>query len=189
MFAAILDTCVLWPSLQRDFLLSLAIEGSYRPLWSSAILGELEEHEALKLIDRGTAADEARRRAVHLVAQMRQAFNDAEVAGWEKLEGSYGLPDPDDEHVVAAAEIGGAGVIVTENFRDMPSALIPPTIQLQTPAEFAHNTVAINPAAALRAVEKVAKRFRNPPQTPDQILDTLIDRYGLADAVRMIRNA
>lgn len=180
---------MLWPSLQRDFLLSLAIEGSYRPLWSSAILGELEEHEALKLIDRGIGPDEGRRRAVHLIEQMRQAFDDAEVAGWEKLEGSYGLPDPDDEHIVAAAEIGGAGVIVTENLRDMPVALIPPTIQLQTPAEFAHNTVAINPAAALRAVEQMAERFRNPPQSIDQVLDDLVSRYGFIDAVQMIRDA
>lgn len=189
MFAAILDTCVLWPSLQRDFLLSLAIESSYRPLWSSAILAELEEHEALKLINRGGDPDEARQRSVHLIEQMRRAFDDAEVTGWEKLEGSYGLPDPNDEHVVAAAEIGGAGVIVTENFRDMPVALVPSTIQLQTPAEFAHNTVAVNPAAALRAVEQMAARFRNPPHTVDQVLDDLINRYGLADAVQMIRNA
>ncbi len=179
---------MLWPSLQRDFLLSLAIEGSYRPLWSSAILDEVGENEALKLIDRGAAPDEARRRAVHLIEQMRQAFDDAEVAGWAKLEGSYGLPDPDDEHVVAAAEIGGAGLIVTGNFRDMPVALIPSTIQLQTPAEFAHNTVAINPAAAVRAVQKMAERFRNPAHSIDQILDTLVDRYGFTDAVEIIRD-
>lgn len=180
---------MLWPSLQRDFLLSLAIEGSYRPLWSSAILAELEEHEALKLVDRGADPAEARRRAVHLIEQMRQAFDDAEVTGWERLDGSYGLPDPDDEHVVAAAEIGGAGVIVTQNLRDMPTALIPPTIQLQTPAEFAHNTVAINPANARRAVEQMAERLRKPPHSVDQVLNDLLSRYGFTDAVQMIYQA
>jgi hypothetical protein len=60
-------TSVLWPSLQRDFLLSLAIEGIYRPLWSSAILAELEYTETQKLIDRREQPDVAAMRARHLI--------------------------------------------------------------------------------------------------------------------------
>ena len=43
-----------------------------------------------------------------LADQMNWAFDDSCVHGWEPLVGSYRLPDPDDEHLVAAAVIGGA---------------------------------------------------------------------------------
>lgn len=79
MFAALLDTSVLWPSLQRDFLLSLAIEGLYRPLWSSAILDELQFHEVRKLVDRGCDPEEAARQSRRLIEQMSTAFDDSRV--------------------------------------------------------------------------------------------------------------
>ena len=124
MFAALLDTSVLWPSLQRDFLLSLAIEGLYRPLWSSAILDELQFHEARKLVERGCAPDEAARQSQRLIDQMSTAFDDSSVENWEHLNGTFGLPDPDDEHVVAAALVVGAQVIVTSTV--LRSADVPP---------------------------------------------------------------
>ena len=133
MFTALLDTCVLWPNLQRDFLLSLAAEHLYRPIWSAAILDELAWEESKKLQRRGATKIESDERTTHLITQMRRAFDDAEVVGWEGLVGTYGLPDPNDEHVVAAAVVGGAGAIVTLNFKDFPAKSLPKGIEVISP--------------------------------------------------------
>lgn len=191
MFTATLDTSVLWPSLQRDFLLSLAIEGTYRPTWSSAILDELQFHEEAKLVKRGMPVAEAARRAATLIAAMRREFADAEVDGWQPLEGTFGLPDPDDEHVLAAAVIAGAGAIVTENLKDFPADRIPPGIQVLSAREFAKNTVALNPRLALAAVHEIASRSGRCGATlaVGEILETLRDRYGMIEAVDMMTEA
>lgn len=188
MFSAVLDTCVLWPSLQRDLLLSLAIEGLYRPLWSSAILEELEMHEAGKLVDRGASTQGAARSAQRLVMQMSTAFDDARVDGWEALDGTYGLPDRDDEHLVAAAVVGGAGAIVTLNVRDLPVDKIPAHIQVTSPADFALETVEIDPRRAFEAVATMAeRRQREPVQSIDQLLEVLSVRYGMEAAVAVLK--
>ena len=191
MFTATLDTSVLWPSLQRDLLLSLAIEGTYRPTWSSAILDELQFHEEAKLVKRGMPVAEAARRAATLIAAMRREFADAEVDGWQPLEGTFGLPDADDEHVLAAAVIAGAGAIVTENLKDFPADRIPPGIQVLSAREFAKNTVALNPRLALAAVREIASRSGRYGATlaVGEILETLRDRYGMIEAVDMMTEA
>ncbi|MEN2745008.1 hypothetical protein [Sinomonas halotolerans] len=43
--------------------------------------------------------EQARNRARRLVLRMEDSFQDAIVTGWEPLEGSFNLPDPNDEHV------------------------------------------------------------------------------------------
>jgi len=190
VFSALLDTCVLWPSLQRDFLLSLAVEGLYRPLWSEAILEELEYHECQKLVERHSVVEGiAAIRAARLVDRMRTAFSDALVVGWEGLEGSYGLPDADDEHVVAAAVVGGAGAIVTYNVKDFPAGRVPRSIQVLRPAEFLVSTVAMEPVRSMRAVSKIASRSgrQGPARTTDEVLDELSRRYDLHAAVSLIR--
>lgn len=175
MFTALLDTCVLWPSLQRDFLLSLAVEGVYRPIWSAAILDELAYEEEQKLVERGEEPVEAARRAHHLITEMKRAFDDAETKGWEGLEGSYGLPDPDDEHVVAAAVVGGAGAIITHNTKDFPPALIPRGIQVLSPKQFTADTVGHDPTRSLAAIQAIASRSgrSGPKLAVSEIMDTL----------------
>ncbi|MEN9619957.1 MAG: hypothetical protein RL499_150 [Actinomycetota bacterium] len=189
MFVALLDTSVLWPSLQRDFLLSLHIQGAYRAVWSEAILDELEYHEALKLNKRGVDERETERRAHSLIGQMREHFADSIIHGWEGLDGTFGLPDPDDEHVVAAAVVGGAEVIVTENLRHFPAELLPAGIEVLRAAEFARNTVDLSPRRAIAAVDEIVDRSGRlgPLLTREKVLAVLEGRYGMVEAVRTMR--
>lgn len=189
MFIAALDTSVLWPSLQRDFLLSMAVELIYRPVWSQTILDELQFHEARKLEHRdGVPSEEAAARAARLIGRMRSAFADALVEGWEPLEGTYGLPDPDDEHVVAAAHLAGAGVIVTSNLKHFPRNLLPNGLTAQSPQEFARDTVGVSPQRALAAIDAIATRSGNqgPVQSRAEVLDILAERYRMNEAVTLL---
>lgn len=100
-----------------------------------------------------------------------------------------GLPDIDDEHVVAAAVVGGAGAIVTEDLRHFRSPAVPSHIHVLCAAEFASDTVSVDPARALRAVTAVSTRFRRPPRPVDELLDWLQHTYGWTEAVEMMRDA
>lgn len=117
----------------------------------------------LKLVGkRGVNPADAAWAARHLIEELGRAFDDACVEGWEPLDGSYGLPDPDDEHLVAAAVVGGAGAIVTLNVKDLPANKVPPHIQVKSPAEFALETVELAPELALLALQFVRPRRHRP---------------------------
>ena len=193
MYAAVLDTCVLYPSLQRDFLLSLAAEGTYRPLWSSAILDELHECEREKLIERNAFTPlRAQHAADHLVDTMRNGFDDAEVTDWERYVNSVVLPDPDDRHVVACAVAGRADAIVTNNLKDFPSDCIPQTVEVVSPQAFALNNVTLDPKRAYRAIEGIVARSGTsgrPRRTVAGIIAELESRYRMTDAVASLRQA
>ena len=114
-------------------------------------------------------------------------YHEQLVENWEPHDGTFNLPDPNDEHVAAAALVGGAGAIVTGNLKDFPNAKVPKHIKVLSPAEFAADTVAVSPDAALRAVRTMASRYSAPRLTMEEILNRLVLRYALTDAVELIR--
>ncbi len=111
---ALLDACVLYPTVMREVLLGVARRGLFKPLWSARILEEWAR-AAAKL------GEEQQAVARGEIALMRGAWPGREVAGDPALEATLDLPDPADRHVLAAAIAGGAEVIVTLNLRDFPA--------------------------------------------------------------------
>jgi hypothetical protein len=127
-------------------------------------------------------------RAARLIEQMRTRFDDAEVQNWEPHKGTFGLPDPDDEHVIAAALVGQAGAVVTNNLKHFPLDKIPSGIHVVPPSVFAANTVAVAPYRALEAVLSIHARLKTPPMSLDDFLSVLRTRYGMDEAVDLIND-
>lgn len=80
-------------------------------------------------------------------------------------------------------------MIVTSNARDFPPQQIPTSLSVISPAQFAADTVSVSPDVAHQAVIAMSSRFVRPPATVDEILDQLVARYAMAEAVELIRGA
>lgn len=187
MYRAVLDTCALVPGRQRHFLLQLATEEAYAPLWGSGILFELDYVLARLDAKRGRDGSEERRR--HLFEQMRRAFPGAEINAPKDREYDYGLDDLDDGHVAHAAILGKADAIVTDDTRagfQTSTVLREAAIDIVYPHEFAANTVAAHPEAGLRALVAMSRRMTTPPRSPQQILEELQARYGMDEVAEIL---
>lgn len=110
---ALLDACVLYPTVLREILLGVAAEGLFRPLWSARILEEWAR-AARKIGPTGEAQARAE------IALLRAAWPGAEIAVPDGIEARLWLPDAADVHVLAAAVAGQAEILVTLNLRDFP---------------------------------------------------------------------
>lgn len=114
---AVLDTCVIYPTVMREMLLGAAKVGLYTPLWSARILEEWAR-ASVKL----GPAGEAQARAE--IALVRANWPSSEVAPAPAIEQRLWLPDAADVHVLATAVAASADLIVTVNRRDFPRHLL-----------------------------------------------------------------
>lgn len=182
-YTVLLDACVLVPIALADTLLRIAERELYRPLWSDRILGEAAD--AVAEIHPAVSPGAVAKR----FTAMSEAFEDASVTGWESLESSVDLPDPDDRHVVAAAIRGGADAIVTANLRDFPlDELARLGLVAIDPDTFLLDQLDLAPRLVLDVLQEQAAHTRNPSLTPVDLLARL-DRCGVpafADEVRRL---
>lgn len=114
---AVLDTCVIFPTVMREVLLGVAGTGAFVPLWSDRILEEWAR-AAAKL------GPEAEAQARGAAALLQANWPGASVEWPASLEDRLWLPDPADIHVLAAAVAGSADVIVTVNASDFPRGIL-----------------------------------------------------------------
>ncbi|BBY99447.1 PIN domain-containing protein [Mycolicibacterium fallax] len=168
-FRVVLDTCSLVPIAQADLLLTLAGRGLYHPLWSDAVIGELQY--AILLANELMTPERVARR----LDAMNNAFEDALVTGWEPLEDRItGMADDNDRHIVAAAIQGNAEAIVTDNVRDFPNqALEPWGLHAISTSDFLLDLLDLSQGAVIGALIEMSDKRKNPPLTVDQILDSL----------------
>ena len=114
---AVLDACVLYPTVLREILQGAGAAGLYQPVFSDRILREW----VLATAKLGPAAPAI---AEGEAAILRAAFPRALVREQPQIESRLLLPDPNDRHVLATAIACGADAIVTFNAQDFPGHVL-----------------------------------------------------------------
>ncbi|MFB2879717.1 hypothetical protein [Floridanema aerugineum] len=165
-FPVLLDSCVMFPMYLRDTLLRTAKAGLYLPFWSQEILNGAIRN----LVSQGRMTLE---RASNLEGKIKEAFPEAMV------EVPLGLAEvmsnhPGDRHVLAAAVIAKAEVIVTSNLKHFPAvALDPWNLKAQSPDDFLTDLFDEYPDEMVKVIQGQSQALNKPPLTVVELLDLL----------------
>jgi predicted nucleic acid-binding protein len=168
---ALLDADCLHKFFLRGLFTWLASFRIYSPRWTDEILDE-----TIKSLVRRFPSDE-----VKLDVQIRAMaarFPDALITGYQELVGTLGCPDPQDEHVLAAAIVGKVDRLITFNLKDFPQNLHSTYgIELTHPDDFLMELVAKNPEQCLNATAKWLSGYER-PTLPIQDVSRAIGQIG-----------
>lgn len=163
MYRAVLDTCVLVPSLQRDFLLQLAAEEAFAPLWGTGILTELD-YVLARLHERRHVMDSDVRRR-HLLDQMRRAFPGSEVNAPKDREYHYELSDR--RTVTLLTPRCAARRTRSSPMTRAPGSRPPPCSPRQTSRSSPHTSLRSTPSQPTQKPDPSAARHVEAPHRSD----------------------
>ncbi|QOV96510.1 PIN domain-containing protein [Novosphingobium sp. ES2-1] len=177
-YTALVDACTLVSAPRRDLLLTLAEAEFFRVRWSQQILDETGA--ALDKIFAERGFEDASARATRSVDAMHRAFPEALVEAHASVAAlKFGLPDANDEHVLAAAVQTQAQAVVTENINDFPASILAPlNIESRTADEFIADTIALDEGKAVAAIRTLRIRLKRPEMSAEDYLRSL-EAHGL----------
>ena len=113
----LLDTCALVPGSVRQILLEAATADLFIPLWSDKIFEEWQ-FVASKSSEQDSEAIKIE------ILLIKDKWRNSLVPRDRALEDTLFLPDADDRHVLAAALVGKAEVLLTNNLKDFPERIL-----------------------------------------------------------------
>jgi hypothetical protein len=175
------DACVLYSNHLRDVLMQLAVTGLFRAKWTDQIHDEWTRNLLENRPDINPDKLQRLRRA------MDRAVPDCLVIGFESIVPALSLPDPEDRHVLAAAIIAEANVIVTVNLKDFPvDVLSSYGIKAQHPDSFIAEMIDLEPRRVRAAIQTIQSRLKHPPVSFDDYMEVLM-RQGLTASVFRLR--
>ena len=173
---AVLDACVLYPTVLREILQGAGEAGLYQPAFSDRILREWVLATA-KLGPAAPAIAEAE------AAMLRATFPRGLIREQPQIEARLLLPDPNDVHVLATGIASGADAIVTFNAQDFPGhALAEEGLRRRDPDGFLWEMQSRHPEAMARVVEEVRAKA-------EQISGQKVELKPLLKRVRLFRLA
>ena len=96
------------------------------------------------------------------------------------------MPDPDDNHVLAAAICSEASIIVTKNIRDFPQSKTEEwSITAKHPDEFLAELAAANTSTLVEIINDITATWKSAEATPAKVLDSLsVEAPKTAEIVR-----
>ena len=170
-FVALLDANVLYPQYLRDIYLRLSQAGLFQVRWSEEILNEMSRNAKEQV------GSERAHQIDHTVAMMKHHFRDAMVTGYDHLIPSM-TNDEKDRHVLAAAIVGRADVIVTNNVRHFPeSSCAPYNIDVQEADQFlCYQWDVEDPDDVVAVLEHWAAQLESPPYTLPDLLQKMLSK-------------
>ncbi len=164
--SVILDSCVIFPMPLCDTLLRAAEAELYEVHFSQEIL----DGATRNLVKKGRMTEV---KAARFQEVIKNTFPEAIIEVPASLVEAM-TNHPGDRHVVAAAIVANAKVIVTDNLKHFPKeALEPYDIEAQHPDVFLTKLFDNDPESMVEVIRQQVEDLKNPPHNVAEIIERL----------------